>query len=66
MKSPCYKCPDRHLRCHSKCEKYQEFKSKNEERLDALKKSYSSEHDEHEFKILQYEKYKKRIGRKKK
>lgn len=25
MESPCYKCADRYLGCHSKCSKYIEF-----------------------------------------
>ena len=24
-KSPCYKCPDRAIGCHGKCEKYQDY-----------------------------------------
>lgn len=39
MKSPCYKCTDRVLGCHSTCEKYAEFKEQN----DAYKKK-SYEH----------------------
>ena len=26
--NPCYKCEDREVGCHSKCEKYQEFASR--------------------------------------
>ena len=33
-KSPCYACEDRKPGCHDKCDKYQDFKEKN----DALKK----------------------------
>lgn len=27
MKSPCYKCEERHIGCHGKCEKYAAFKA---------------------------------------
>lgn len=33
MKAPCKGCQDRHLNCHSTCEKYLEFKDWNEKRL---------------------------------
>ena len=26
-KNPCYNCDERHNSCHSKCEKYKEFKN---------------------------------------
>lgn len=32
---PCKDCPDRVLGCHSKCEKYKEYSSKNEQRRNA-------------------------------
>ncbi|MBQ8603879.1 MAG: hypothetical protein IJ410_03425 [Oscillospiraceae bacterium] len=25
MNAPCYKCPDRHYKCHGNCEKYAEY-----------------------------------------
>lgn len=27
----CYQCPDRHVGCHSDCEKYREFTARKEE-----------------------------------
>ena len=38
-KPPCKDCPDRHLACHDKCEKYKEWKdylteTKTKEKLD--------------------------------
>lgn len=26
--APCYKCPDREIGCHSKCDRYKEFKAR--------------------------------------
>ena len=31
VKSPCYKCEDREVGCHGKCEKYQEYAGITEE-----------------------------------
>lgn len=31
MKSPCYKCPHRHIGCHAICDKYKEFEASREE-----------------------------------
>ena len=25
IKTPCYNCPDRHLKCHAHCERYLEY-----------------------------------------
>ena len=30
---PCKDCTERHIRCHSECERYKEFKKRNAERL---------------------------------
>ena len=29
--APCKDCPDRHINCHSSCERYAEYKKKNNE-----------------------------------
>ncbi len=34
IKAPCKDCEDRKLRCHSTCERYLDFKAKNEKRLE--------------------------------
>jgi hypothetical protein len=31
MKAPCKDCPDRHLHCHSECERYKTFKQECDE-----------------------------------
>lgn len=36
-KTPCKGCEDRHERCHSECERYKEFKAKDQAKKDALK-----------------------------
>lgn len=34
MKSPCYKCPNRHKGCHSECEAYREYvEARDKERM---------------------------------
>lgn len=63
-KSPCYKCEERNADCHSTCEKYLEYHAKNKERLELKKKQFAQEHDEREFKILQYQKFQKNKRRK--
>lgn len=30
--APCKDCPDKHMKCHSECEKYKEFQVECEER----------------------------------
>ena len=37
MFSPCKNCPDRHLHCHSECEKYIKFLAENEKRKQAVR-----------------------------
>lgn len=32
--APCKDCPDRHINCHSSCEKYGEYQKKNNEQRD--------------------------------
>ncbi|WP_236915708.1 hypothetical protein [Clostridium sp. Cult2] len=39
MSKTCINCEDRHLGCHSKCKKYQEFKKEREK---FRKKKYSN------------------------
>ena len=31
MQPPCYKCPDRHIKCHAECEKYKEYTKHQQE-----------------------------------
>lgn len=33
--NPCYKCTDRQVGCHSKCEKYQQWKKESNKKRDA-------------------------------
>ena len=37
MKIPCNNCPDRHLHCHSECEKYQKFVGENEKKKEFMR-----------------------------
>ena len=34
---PCKDCPDRHIGCHSTCDRYAEFLRENKEQKDAIK-----------------------------
>lgn len=34
---PCYKCTDRHMNCHSECNKYSEYK-KETDRVNEIKR----------------------------
>ena len=34
---PCKDCPDRHIGCHSTCDRYAEFCRENQEQKDAIK-----------------------------
>lgn len=36
--APCKDCSDRHPNCHSKCEKYKEFRRELEARAEAIRK----------------------------
>ena len=38
MNAPCKNCPDREIGCHSKCNKYSEFRKKRDEELDRKRK----------------------------
>lgn len=37
MNTPCYKCEERHSRCHSECEKYKAFQAANDKVREARK-----------------------------
>ena len=30
LKNPCYKCPERHYKCHGECQKYIEWQAERE------------------------------------
>lgn len=34
MNAPCKNCPDREIGCHSKCNKYSQFRKERDEELD--------------------------------
>lgn len=33
VKTPCFNCEERKVRCHSSCSKYQDFKNDNDKRV---------------------------------
>ena len=36
VQSPCKDCPDRHITCHSSCDKYKEYKKRHYEEKDRM------------------------------
>lgn len=38
MNAPCKNCPDRKIGCHSKCNKYSQFRKERDEELDRKRK----------------------------
>ena len=43
---PCYECPDRHVGCHSECDRYKEFACKKRE---ASQKAWKIRMEEHKI-----------------
>lgn len=43
-KSPCKDCPDRHLHCHSECDRYKTFAKEKRELNEAINKARHEEH----------------------
>ena len=48
MKTPCYQCQDRHVNCHSECERYAKYHEKlkvwkDKENADGEMRSYNRE-----------------------
>lgn len=55
IQSSCYNCKDRYVGCHSKCDRYKEFKIKKAEENESIRKSKLIEGDhyavlKHKFK----------------
>lgn len=55
VKSPCYKCEDREVGCHSKCERYIDFSTKHQEENEAIRRA-----KEEDWRIRDYESRAKR------
>ena len=58
--APCKDCADRHVGCHSSCEKYQAFHRENEARLEAQRMARVLDYDDAFIKRMQNFKYKRR------
>lgn len=52
--SPCYKCNDREIGCHSSCEKYKEWREQYYDKKAEIKKSKATDKifTEHIFKAM--------------
>lgn len=59
-KSTCFQCKDREVGCHSKCEKYIEFKKLSDEYNDNMRKSREEQSSYDRYKIAIIRKTKKR------
>ena len=60
--SPCQDCMDRHLNCHSECEKYKTWKADLEDKRSKVKKERNKEAAMNEYKIKRVLKSKKKMG----
>lgn len=65
VQSPCKNCPERHVACHSSCEKYINYRKTLESDKDKIKQVKDYENGIRSFKINQIEALNKRTGRKK-
>lgn len=59
VKASCYKCEKRTSDCHSKCEKYIQFKAERDAELKELRKARSKAGDMYGYQIQKY----KRLGK---
>lgn len=63
--APCFCCPDRHIGCHGKCDKYQAFAKARERERQYKRLAMAGRPEKHRLKahIKQAEKNYKRGGR---
>lgn len=61
-KGICYECPDREVGCHSKCEKFLEYKQKNADAEAEKQRVWLSENEFYNFKKDNVARYKRRRG----
>jgi hypothetical protein len=60
-KAPCKDCHERHERCHSTCQKYIQWKSKEKEIYDKRSKEMKEQSDVINFYIKSVQRTKKRV-----
>lgn len=63
--NPCYKCEDRHVGCHSTCEKYKEFCKECAVIRNKIYAARSEQKMMDDFQFRCVERTKKRLGSKK-
>lgn len=61
-KPPCQGCESRSVGCHSKCEKYIEYRTKLDEKKAVVSKQLSEEYDVQGYSIQATRKRKRRLG----
>lgn len=60
----CYKCPDRHIGCHSDCEQYAEWKAERQALLEQEKERAAGEKEAANYILQSKERHKRRMGKK--
>ena len=64
LNSPCKDCGDRYPACHSKCEKYLEFRTKLKEYQEEERRQIDLDHitNQHRKRINKFDRSKRSIG----
>lgn len=60
----CYRCPDRHMGCHSDCERYAEWKAERRALTGKEKERASGEMEVANYILQSKERHKRRMGKK--
>ncbi len=60
----CYKCPDRHIGCHSDCEQYAEWKAERQALAEQEKERAAGEKEVANYILQSKERHKRRKGKK--
>lgn len=60
----CYKCPDRHIGCHSDCERYAEWKAERQALREREKKRTAGANEVGNYIAQSKERHKRRMGKK--
>lgn len=60
----CYKCPDRHMGCHSDCEQYAEWKAERQALAEREKERDAGAKEVANYILQSKERRKRRVGKK--
>ena len=64
IQGPCKDCPDRHVLCHSNCEKYADYKARVEELSTTIREDEKKRSEVVRYQTEQKRKSKKKHGEK--